>query len=311
MQLTSTAELYDPIARKWSVTGSLPTSLNLHTATLLPDGRVLVAGGSSSFGTPPLSTALTYDPAAGSWTATGNLAIARKSHVAVLLPNGKVLVTGGADTLGSPIPSSELYDPVTGVWTPTGSLTTARYSHSATLLPSGKVLVTGGQALNSAGLASSELYDPATGLWTATGSLNTARDNHTATLLPNGKVLVAGGWDSASTVLGTTTASAELYDPATGLWTVTGSLTTSRYQHTATVLLNGKVLVTGGDSMLAGQLVGLASTELYDPANGSWTTSTNLASVRFAHTANLLSDGKVLLTGGVNYPVAVATSELY
>src|SRR5436190_15228729 len=126
----------------------------------------------------------------------------------------------------------------------TGSLATARNGHTATLLPNGKVLVAGGRNGNSI-LASAELYDPASGTWSATGSFATARFFHTATLLPNGKVLVAGGAivSFPSVVV---SASAELYDPASGMWTATGSLNTARYQHTATLLPNGKVLVAAG-----------------------------------------------------------------
>ena len=181
-----------------------------------------------------------YDPASGTWTATGSLGTARRGHTATLLPNGKVLVAGGDDSSNA-LASAELYDPASGTWTATGSLATARYGHTATLLPNGKVLVAGGRAPASAAFsrarnctirragpgrrpaaspphavitrrrccptarcssqevltptafASAELYDPASGTWTATGSLGTARDVHTATLLPNGQVLVAGG----------------------------------------------------------------------------------------------------------------------
>ena len=183
-------------------TGSLAAARVVHTATLLPNGKVLVAGGSGNSGF--FASAELYDPASGTWTATGSLAAARQTHTATLLPNGKVLVTGGLN--GSNLTSAELYDPASGTWTTTGSLAAARYRHTATLLPSGKVLVAGGTG-NSGYLASAELYDPASGTWAATGSLATARYLHTATLLPNGKVLVAGGQADGAYL-----ASAELYD---------------------------------------------------------------------------------------------------
>ena len=171
------------------------TALWARTATLLPDGRVLVAGGYN--GTTPVASAELYDPATGLWTLTGSLAIIRYGHTATLLPNGKVLVTGGFEN-----PSAELYDPATGTWSATGSPAAKRAFATATLLPNGKALVAGGFS-GSGYVESAELYDPATGLWTLTGSLATARELHTATLLPNGTVLVAGGFGFRSFDYGT------------------------------------------------------------------------------------------------------------
>src|SRR5450631_1128079 len=138
-------------------TGSLAAARRNHTATLLPNGKVLVAGGQNSSSL--LASAELYDPASGSWTATGNLTNARELHTATLLPNGKVLVAGGQNS-GSVLASAELYDPVSGTWTATGSLGAAREYHTATLLPNGKVLIAAGLSGRSL-LASAELYDPA------------------------------------------------------------------------------------------------------------------------------------------------------
>jgi N-acetylneuraminic acid mutarotase len=132
------------------------------------------------------------------------------------------------------------------IWSFTGSLNTARFDHTATLLPNGMVLVAAGFTGMSTPSAAAELYDPSSRTWTATGSLNTARFDHTTTLLPNGMVLVAGGYDNSNPRRFNYLASAELYDPATGTWTGTGSLNTARYVHTATLLPNGIVLVAGG-----------------------------------------------------------------
>src|SRR3989442_2681184 len=128
----------------WTVTGSLNTARFLQTATLLPNGLVLVAGGLDN-GFHATSSAELYDPASGSWTATGNLTIERYEHTATLLPDGKVLVAGGSDSTGNASPTAELYDPVTGTWTATGSLNTERTEHTATLLPNGLVLVAAGE----------------------------------------------------------------------------------------------------------------------------------------------------------------------
>lgn len=329
---------------QWDYTGNLNVDRFGHRATLLTDGRVLVAGGAGAVGGDQLASSELYDPATGTWSFTGSLNTARAAHTVTLLPDGRVLVAGGFGSTGL-LTSAELYDPATGTWSVTGSLNTARDIHTATLLPSGKVLVVGG-SVSGIGLASAELYDPATGIWSVTGSLNTGRYNHTATLVGNGKVLVAGGNSYLATTelynpaTGTwtftgslskgriaptatlltngkvlvaggfgssgDTAGAELYDSATGIWTVTGSLNTGRYNYTATLLADGKVLAAGG------RTDGLASTELYDPATGTWTFTGSLNRGRLSHTATMLTNGEVLVAGGQASPGGVFnTAELY
>ncbi len=283
--------------KTWLSAGNLATARSNHTATLLLNGMVLVAGG---YNPGNLASAELYNPATNTWTAAGSLATARSDHTATLLPNGIVLVSGGFSD--SVLASAELYDPATNTWSAAGSLATARYSHRATLLPNGMVLVTGG-FIPGSNLASAELYDPATNTWTAAGSLATARSSHTATLLPNGMVLVAGGGNFSGNL-----ASAELYDPATNTWTAAGSLATARRSHTATLLPNGIVLMSGGfnDSVLA-------SAELYDPATNTWSAAESLATARFIHTATLLPNGMVLVVGGNGggFNGSFASAELY
>ncbi|MEY2578967.1 MAG: hypothetical protein QOI49_1791 [Verrucomicrobiota bacterium] len=296
----------------FSNTGSLATARSGHTSTLLQNGKVLVAGGNFNG---QLSSAELYDPATDTWTAKGSMAFARQGHTATLLPNGKVLVAGGYDSANGRLESAELYDPASGTWSPTGNLTGPRELHKATLLPNGKVLVAGGlhaDVTSGGHLKSAELYDPATGLWTTTGSMGAARILHTMTLLANGNVLVAGGSDDKTS--NTFLASAELYDPATGMWTSTGNLITARQFHTATLLLDGKVLAAAGRGTVPGpggsSNMAIASAEVFDPASGTWTATGSLLTAREGHTATLLPDGRVIASSGGNSNY-VASAELY
>lgn len=287
-----------------SSTGSLAQARLGHTATLLPNGKVLVVGG-FSVNDANLDSAELYNPATGTWSRTGSLTTGRSFHTATLLSNGKVLVAGGSGS-SEFLASAELYNPATGTWSATGSLTTSRSNSTMNTLPDGRVLVAGGN--NSSGaIASAELYDPATGNWTTTGSLLFARTTHTGTTLENGKVLAAGG-NSFSGPLN----SAELYDPVTGVWSKTfGDLKTARRSHTATLLPNGFVLVAGGGGITDGANVDLASAEFYLPRLDGWATTGSLVTARQRHTATALPDGQVLVVGGRNATGVLATMELY
>jgi N-acetylneuraminic acid mutarotase len=299
----------------WTITGSLNTARSSHTATLLPNGQVLVAGG---FNGNVLASAELYDPASGKWLASGNLSIARDGHTATLLPNGQVLVAGGSGVTLNTLSSAELYDPATGKWTVTGNMNTARDGHTATLLPNGRVLVVGGNAFvnNSFVIFSSaELYNPSTGTWTKTSSMSAAREIHTATLLPNGQTLVAGGYGPTGNFNGSLS-SAELYDPATGKWIVTGSMNTARYGHTAVLLANRQALVLDGVDVSPGGTFPLSSTELYDRATGKWTVNGKTFQSGYSgFIVTLLGTGKVLIAGGITgvYPHehVTAAAELY
>lgn len=177
-----------------------------------------------------------------------------------------------------------------GAWSTTGSLNVPRYEHTATLLFNGEVLVTGGQ--NATGyLSSAELYNPATGKWSFTGSMTAARSGHDAVLLPNGEVLVAGGLNADLGLCGTL-ASAELFNPATGAWTPTGSMTTGRYDFIMTVLPNGEVLAAGGTNCGGG---GLTSAELYNPTTQTWTATGSMTSGNEASGAVLFQNGQVFV----------------
>ncbi len=287
-----------PPTPRWIPSGGLNIPRNGPTATVMANGKVLVAAGVGAVAGIPVDSAELYDPSTGTWSITGHLNAAREGHTATLLPDGRVLVVGG--TSDSALwNSAELYDPVVGEWRATGNLDEARSDHTATLLKSGKVLVAGGAG---AGFASgSELYDPGTGTWSSAGNLITRRALHQATLLQDGRVLFTGGSFDADLSIGLT--SAEIYDPVAHTWSRTGDLNAARIEHTATLLPNGKVLVVGNPSVA----------ELFDPATGQWSITGELNTNRFLHTASLLPNGKVLVAGGFKAGeyVTLDSAELY
>lgn len=184
-------------------------------------------------------------------------------------------------------------------WSSTGGMNTPRVFQRQILLQTGEVLAAGGCStfFCDSSLASAELYDPSAGTWSTTGSMTMPRTEFTASLLDDGRVLAAGGCNTSFLCTGTNTA--ELYDPATGLWTATGSMNAIRDGHVAVVLKNGKVLVAGGIGICNSQVCNtLASAEIYDPQTGSWTPTGDMTTSRIGHTATLLPGGRVLVTGG-------------
>lgn len=260
-----------------------------HTATLLRDGKVLLAGGDLS-GT----SAELFDPVSNSTTFTGSMEHSRSGHCAVLLDSGKVLVVGGADSV-SAVASAELYDPATGTFSSVGNMTRPRWVPTATLLPGGKVLVVGGSDDSNEVQATAELFDPATNTFSATGNMNSPRVHFIAAALDDGRVLVAGGWTNFSPI--TALSSAEIYDPSTGNFTVTGEMTIIRAFHSVTNLGDGAVLILGGSSQ-DGLHDSVSSAEVYASKSGAFHSAGQLNGKRSFHTATLLPNGLVLVAGG-------------
>ena len=308
---TKLAEIYDPITNSWSPTGSTTNGRTDHTATRLADGRVLVAGGeNANICTNDVTTEL-YDPSSGTWSFTGNANLARTGATATLLTNGKVLLAGGGNRCGGVFSSAELYDPGTGTWTPTGSMTTGREWATAVRLLNGNVLVAGGEGpYPFPALMTAEIYDPGTGTWTATGSMVTARccgGTPWLTLLSDGRVLAAGGYSGFANFATPNGPFAEVYDPSTGLWTPTGSMSSARGGGSLSLLGNGMVLAAGGHD---GTNI-LSSAELWDPATGVWSPTASLLAARGGHTATVLASGKVLAATGYDTVNYLTSAELY
>jgi galactose oxidase-like protein/Kelch motif protein len=278
---------------------NMTTQRAAHTATLLPDGKVLVAGGFAGDEN-SLAIAEVFDPATSTFAPAGNMNATRASHTATLLPNGKVLIAGGYN--GSYLASAELYDSVAHTFMPAGRMVTARSGHVATLLDNGKVLLVGGVGTGWTFLAEAELYDPATNTFTATGGMTTARESHTATLLKNGYVLITGGHKGRRTAI-TIYSSAEIYNPASGTFSSSGNLTIRRHKHDATLLADGRVLIIGGSDERDGR-GGSAykNAEVFNPTRGTFSAVGNMNAARYKlqGTTLLLKNGRVLIAGGAN-----------
>lgn len=299
----SSSELFDPITATFAGTANLLSARYYHTATLLQDGTVLIAGGENS--NSYLSAAEFYDPETSSFHTTGSLGVARCHHTATLLSNGKVLIAGGKNTNNNTVASAELYDPLTGLFSPTGSMLHARAAHMAVSLSDGRVLISGGEDDSTSGLNTAEIYDPNAGTFTATGNLISGREQTTAILLSNGKVLVAGGM-AGSTF--SALSSAETFDSASGTFSSTGGMQATRRQPLVVALKDGTVLFAGGTT---NQLSSVTSAEIYTPANGTFASAGSLSTGRFQGSAALLNDSEVLIAGGETNPEPTAEAELF
>ncbi len=293
---TSEAVLVDPL---WVATASMANARSNHTAARLPDGSVLVAGGEAPL---PISSAEIWSPGAGTWSTQVSMYVARSRHSSATLGDGRVLVTGGYSTSGTNA-SSEIFDLSRHMWAGPTNMIAAHAQHVSIYLPArNEVLVCGGFDTNGL-VASAEIYDVAADTWIAVDPMASTRFNHKAALLPDGRVLVTGG----AVTTGDSTASTEIFDPVTRKWSAGASMMGSRVDHGMAALADGRVVVYGGTEEHGGQGFGLSSTEIYDPAAGTWNASGSLGlSYTQLPLAVRLANGKVFMAGAFP-PVTFAT----
>lgn len=242
----------------------------------------------------------------GSVAMVGHMLEPRSGHIATLLPNGNVLIAGGMRRNQDFYKSAELYDPTNNTFHPTGELNEPRVSPIAVLLKSGKVLVVGGW-IGHGCTNSAEVYDPSTGRFTLlTAKMTAVRGDARGTLLDDGDVLITGGADHDSPG---GVASAELFQPATMTFEAVASMHFARVSHTATLLLDGRVLIVGG----RGNEVN-AIAEIYDPKTRHFSDTGSLTTARYKHTAGRLADGRVLIAGGSDerdWTGSLGSTEIY
>ncbi len=327
----ATAEIFNPSNGMFtSTSGSMETARVGHTATLLTNGTVLITGGNDATGA--LATAEIFDPATEMFTpTTGHMETARVGHTATLLNDGsgRVLVAGGGispEVLFGPVAdpgtaSAELFDPTSGQFTPAdNNMSASRIYHTATLLPSGDVLLSGG---TNTGSALGDLFSPANNMFTATATGGTTALHLAAASVGDGNVLLAGG-ELESSPCGEggsliSIKSATLFDSSDASFSGTSDMSSSRVSHTGTLLTGGEVLVAGGATSTTkcdrgfgtSTFQSVSSAELFNPA-GTFTPTGMMETARAAHTATLLSNGKVLVVGGVDANGnALASAELF
>ncbi len=279
------------------------------TATTLPNGLILLAGGEFGQSDAASFTASLFDPASQTVAETNHLTVARSDHTATLLDDGRVLILGGRHYPGNGSPvanqsvvaldSAEIYDPATGTFAEIGPMNVPRAGHTATRLPDGTVLITGGYSTTQTGRLSmptaAEIFDPGSDTFRLIGSMVSPRGHHTATVLQDGQVLLVGGADRYGPrgERLSYTGAAEVFDPKTETFTRVDPLVTERAGHSATLLPDGRVLIIGGANERGGPL----TTEVYDPDTHRFERGPTATVAHQATVAPLLADGRVLAAG--------------
>jgi hypothetical protein len=292
---TATIERFDPVQQTVAPAGEMAGSRSFCPALLLPSGHILLPGGFRQLQhDTTIRASELYDVRRQRCRRIGDLGTARELHTATELPDHSVLIAGGFSN-GALLDTAELYLPRRRRFASTGKLHASRFGHTATLLADG-LLVCGGRTAKDVSLRTTEVYNPQSRTWAFGPTLVQDRFRHTATLLKDGSLLITGGYSS---VQRKTLATAERYDPATGLFTLLSStMTDGRMDHTATLLADGRVLITGGWSSSLGRTV--ATADIFDPATNAFTPAAPLPVSRHEHSATLLPDGSVLVSGGLS-----------
>jgi N-acetylneuraminic acid mutarotase len=289
------AELYDPLANSWSPTGNQGIGRSQQTATLLGDGRVLVAGGIDGTTGRSVPNAELYDPKTNAWSPAASMAGRRYAHTATLLKDGRVLIVGGTRSAVD-LDSTEIYDPTADRWSPGPTLPTPRSGHSASILADGRVLLAGGEDGTGPTLASALFFDPTASRWSSTNQMTTGRHSFAMMPLKDGRVMAVAGLPGPGPQPGF---AAEIFDPARDRWSVAGSDTQPllTYGLASARLEDGRVFVSGGPSQTyMGDA--LDTGFLYDPTTDRWFTTNPMKQGRVDPTASLLPDGRVLVAGG-------------
>ena len=308
--IVAASELYDPAANAWTPTAPMSEARLWPAMVTLPDGRALVAGGvQDAEDIKPLFTGEVFDPRTGAWTPTGKLHAHHVRGNAVVLKDGRVLLVSASGDprdwlLGFDAAlTAELYDPATNDWTLTGPMAAGRVAPALALLPDGRVLAAGGFGPGVG--ATAEIYDPASDTWTTTTPMNRARGNAEAATLPDGLVLVAGGDPNLAGAGWAALTSAEIFDPAAGTWTLTGSLTQQRGGDASMATLSdGRAVFVGGSTYDEPDAHGVINfrentlAEVFDATSGTWSAT---APTLYAHSDGVavgLLDGSLLVVGG-------------